>query len=441
MKKTYDISSSKPDILVSVLCLSFNHELYLRCALDSMVMQETSFKYEILVHDDASSDNSQSIISEYERMYPDIIISLKRIDNVYSKNDRLSIWRYFAEYAKGDFIAFCEGDDYWSSSHKLEYQVSELMKNSKCNMSFHPTTRLSAETGSCLGLYGHIDGLDSLRSSYIPFLSASDLFFTNIIHISSVMIRRCAFLSFYDFLASHSWIDTSDYFIKLISMSAGVIYLSEDMSVYRESVSGSWSSIRKNNLQLKVSHCLKMLSVSQDISSLYSSQYCLVGHRHLLKYTLDLHTLLHSANALHYLSGFYFGLREKLDKALIPYSSHDLIYFGAGSIFNSIVFGRKHDFTVIDGGDIIKRGENNISYSCKLNKHSFKKNTVIVITPLFRGHSIRNYLVEELALDCHFIIVDDFIDFDFVSQSIFSSAQQFLVDEGFSTEGNYLTLV
>lgn len=105
-KKNHVTGVSKPDVLVSVLLISFNHERYLRCALDSVVMQDTNFKYEVLVHDDASQDNSQSIIDEYEDKYPNLIISLKRTENVYSKGDRLSIWRFFVEQSQGSISHF-----------------------------------------------------------------------------------------------------------------------------------------------------------------------------------------------------------------------------------------------------------------------------------------------------------------------------------------------
>ncbi len=437
-KKNHVTGVSKPDVLVSVLLISFNHERYLRCALDSVVMQDTNFKYEVLVHDDASQDNSQSIIDEYEDKYPNLIISLKRTENVYSKGDRLSIWRFFVEQSQGEYIAFCEGDDYWSSKNKLKKQVSGLMNELNCNISFHPTIRLNVETGSFCGSYGDYSDFDSNDTLFIPFVSASNFFMTNTVHISSIMIRRSSFLSFYHFFEKYPWLDASDHFIKLIGVSAGALYLRDAMSVYRECVPGSWTSVRESNINLKVLHCIKMISLSQGISNLSVNGYSVIGRSHLLRYTLELHSLLHSISALAYLNEFYSLIENEIRKTLILYPSHEIIYFGAGTIFDALIGDDRNIISVIDRGRFYKLKKRHVLSSCELEEYSFKKNDVIVITPIFRGHSIRASLSNALGLDCHFVIVDDLLTLDLISKSILSSAQRFLVERGLSEDDVYL---
>lgn len=111
--------------LVSIKCLVFNHEPYLRQCLDGFVMQKTDFPFEAIVHDDASTDGSAAIIREYAEKYPDIIKPIYETENQYSKKDG-SLSKIMNTACKGKFIAICEGDDYWIDPQKLQKQVSFL---------------------------------------------------------------------------------------------------------------------------------------------------------------------------------------------------------------------------------------------------------------------------------------------------------------------------
>lgn len=117
--------SNKTDILVSVICEVYNHEPYLHDCLEGFVMQQTNFLFEILIHDDASTDNSAAIIREYEQKYPDLFKPIYQKENQYSKG--ISIWRDIQfPRAQGKYIAICEGDDYWTDPLKLQKQVDVL---------------------------------------------------------------------------------------------------------------------------------------------------------------------------------------------------------------------------------------------------------------------------------------------------------------------------
>ncbi len=110
-------------VLVSIRCLVYNHELYLRQCLDGFVMQKTNFAFEAIVHDDASTDGSAAIIREYAEKYPDIIKPIYETENQYSKKDG-SLGRIMnaAIHPDAKYIAFCEGDDYWIDPYKLQKQ-------------------------------------------------------------------------------------------------------------------------------------------------------------------------------------------------------------------------------------------------------------------------------------------------------------------------------
>ena len=112
-------------IMVSVLCTAYNHEAYLREALDSMVGQRTDFAYEILVSDDVSTDHTADIIREYEARYPDKVRGFYMTENLYSQG-RDIYYEVFFPNARGKYTAFCEGDDCWTDPEKLQRQVDFL---------------------------------------------------------------------------------------------------------------------------------------------------------------------------------------------------------------------------------------------------------------------------------------------------------------------------
>lgn len=125
-------------VLVSICCLAYNHEKYIRQALESFVNQKTDFKFEVLVHDDASTDHTADIIREYEEKYPDIIKPIYQTENQFSKNVAITNTIQFPR-AKGKYVAFCEGDDYWCDENKLQKQVEFLENNPEYSGSVHNT--------------------------------------------------------------------------------------------------------------------------------------------------------------------------------------------------------------------------------------------------------------------------------------------------------------
>ena len=113
------------DIMVTIRCAAYNHEPYIRQCLDGFVIQKTDFKFEAIVHDDASTDMTADIIRKYAAKYPDIIKPIYETENQYSKHDG-SLTRIFNEHTRGKYIAICEGDDYWTDPLKLQKQVDFL---------------------------------------------------------------------------------------------------------------------------------------------------------------------------------------------------------------------------------------------------------------------------------------------------------------------------
>ncbi|HHX69808.1 MAG TPA: glycosyltransferase [Gallicola sp.] len=116
--------------LVSVCCITYNHEDYIRDAIEGFLIQKTSFPIEIIIHDDASTDNTAQIIKEYEDKYPDLFVTILQSENQWSKGGGSIYARFVYPRARGKYIALCEGDDYWTDPLKLQKQVDFLEDNS-----------------------------------------------------------------------------------------------------------------------------------------------------------------------------------------------------------------------------------------------------------------------------------------------------------------------
>ena len=165
------------EVLVSIRCLVYNHEPYLRQCLDGFVMQKTNFAFEAIVHDDASTDKSADIIKEYAEKYPDIIKPIFETENQYSKKDG-SIRRIMddATCKTTKYIAFCEGDDYWTDPLKLQKQFDFMEANPDYSLCFHPAY-VKFENGiqerTLFGEWKETDynGLDIIRQWTIPTAS------------------------------------------------------------------------------------------------------------------------------------------------------------------------------------------------------------------------------------------------------------------------------
>lgn len=128
------IASQEP--LVSIICNTYNHENYIRDAIEGFLMQETDFPFEIIIHDDASTDKTADIVREYEKKYPDLIKPIYQTENQYSKGCKINSTFNFPR-AKGKYIAFCEGDDFWVDPKKLSIQVNFLENNPDYVISGH----------------------------------------------------------------------------------------------------------------------------------------------------------------------------------------------------------------------------------------------------------------------------------------------------------------
>jgi len=145
------------DVIVSVCCITYNHQKYIKRAIDGFLMQKTNFKYEILINDDASTDGTSEIIKEYESKYPELIRAIIQKENKCKKGMDEGYFYGFEPFcqelfpmAKGKYLALCEGDDYWVDQNKLQKQVEYMDKHRSIRCVITARNMLMEETGKML---------------------------------------------------------------------------------------------------------------------------------------------------------------------------------------------------------------------------------------------------------------------------------------------------
>lgn len=221
-------------IMVSIRCAVYNQEKYIRQCLDGFVMQKTKFRFEVIVHDDASTDDTVSIIKKYSESYPEIIKPIFEKENQYSKHDG-SIRKIMDTACSGKYIAFCEGDDYWTDPLKLQKQVDILESNPDVSFVYTGFQTVDSES------------VDMYREKYEEFLTKSHsgdilkelIVKGNFIMTLTTCFRREVFDS--DIMKESS--KGMDYLYFLVAASMGnAVFLPEKTGCYRYSENSEMNS-------------------------------------------------------------------------------------------------------------------------------------------------------------------------------------------------------
>lgn len=251
------------EIMVSICCLVYNHEKYLRKCLNGFMMQKTNFKFEVLIHDDASTDGSADIIREYEKKYPDIIKPIYQKENQYSKGVKIS-WTFQYPRARGKYIAFCEGDDFWTSPYKLQRQFDYMQTNKNVGICVHQVARYSMESKFFSFQTNQFADRDYSVDEVI--LGGGGLFGTN-----------SYFLRTKDLLAMPSCFymkGMGDFQLVVYgTICGGCHFMKEVMSCYRTDVRSSFTDRHKNDLELRIEFCKNKLDMLDRVNEYYGKKY------------------------------------------------------------------------------------------------------------------------------------------------------------------------
>ena len=239
------------EIMVSVSCLAYNHEKYIKRCLDGFVMQKTSFKFEVIVHDDASTDGTADIIREYADKYPDIIKPILQTENKYSK--KIPITKTFVyPMMRGKYVAFCEGDDFWIDENKLQLQYEAMESHPECNFCTHYVNKQDVATSSVIDTFpskncGFVTGI--LDKSKVIELSMNTFLF----QLSSYFIRKSELDTYLynppEFVQLMPTGDTA--YMIYFSINGGVLFIDKTMSNYNYGTEGSWTKqVTENKAKL-----------------------------------------------------------------------------------------------------------------------------------------------------------------------------------------------
>jgi glycosyltransferase involved in cell wall biosynthesis len=211
---------------VSVLLVTYNHGPWIAQAIESVLMQQTDFEYEVLISEDCSTDSTRDIVIDYQARYPDKIRLLLSEHNL---NDNSVLVRGIRA-ARGEYVAYLDGDDYWISPHKLQKQVQFLEGHPECSMCFH----------ECAFLRDERLHAGPTRTS-IKLFSLTDLLERNFVKFCSVMFRLAAVRNVPDWYTGCVFGDWPLYI--LLSQQGMAGCLPDRLAVYRIHSGGLWSGL------------------------------------------------------------------------------------------------------------------------------------------------------------------------------------------------------
>lgn len=252
--------------LVSICCITYNQEAYIRDALEGFLRQKTTFLYEVLIHDDASTDGTADVIRAYAGQYPDRIKPILQSRNQYSQGITNISGLFNFPRAAGRYIAMCEGDDYWTDADKLQRQVDYMEAHPDCALCFHSAAielQERAVTERRMRPYrgSRIVTPEEMIGKKSGYPTASLLFRTEMVK---------ALPDFYN------QAPLADIPLQLLAAARGYgYYFDRDMCVYRLGGAASWTTMMKqgNYEQKQRQYFLQMQAMYQGFDEYSNGRF------------------------------------------------------------------------------------------------------------------------------------------------------------------------
>ena len=238
--------------LLSVCLITYNQAKYVREAIDSIITQQVDFEWEVVIADDYSTDGTREILLEYQKKYPHLIKLILQKKNVGAERN----WLDLVGYPESKYIAYLEGDDYWSDPLKLQVQVDFLEKHPNYVLCFHPTRVFYENKEEHPTIWPKLDSRNEV--------SIRELLKENIIPSNSAVYRRQNYASF------PKGVMPGDWFFHLYHMQFGKAgFINRVMSAYRRHSGGAWwDSYNDKDLFWK-KHGLSILLFHSELLNIY----------------------------------------------------------------------------------------------------------------------------------------------------------------------------
>ncbi len=260
---------------VSVSLLTYNHGPFITQALDSILLQQVNFEYEIVIGEDCSQDNTREIVLSYQKNNPDkirIFLSKKPLND--GKSGRLNFVRNL-KACRGEYVALLDGDDYWTAPHKLQKQVDFLDDNPRYAICFHDAIRLYENGSQRPWLYP-----GGKKEVY----SLADLAAGNFIPTCSTMFRNRLFS---EFPGWYYEVSMGDWPLHIINAHYGDVgYIDEVMGVYRVHSRSRWSA------KSRVDVLNDTINAAERIKLDLSSKYRKITDASIIRWYLEIIELL-----------------------------------------------------------------------------------------------------------------------------------------------------
>ncbi|MDX4065628.1 glycosyltransferase [Aliarcobacter skirrowii] len=253
--------------LVSICCAAYNHEEYIEETLKGFLMQECDFEYEILIHDDASTDKTAKIIRKYEKMYSNKIFPIYQTQNQYSQGKKYSDLNY--ERVKGKYVAICEGDDCWIDKNKLAKQIKLMEANPTFGLCFHPAVQLNLtnNTKKNIGEYLDKDGVVPIEDIIVKT--------KELIPYASCVLTKEVLDEVLEFKSTRPYLTVGDVYVQFFGAlkANGVLYINEVMSLYRYCTPSSWTNQWKKSFDVQSKHLIAITKSYQELNVLTNYKY------------------------------------------------------------------------------------------------------------------------------------------------------------------------
>ncbi|QNL20590.1 glycosyltransferase family 2 protein [Hyphobacterium sp. CCMP332] len=278
--------SENKEPLLSICTVAYNHENYINDCLKGLLNQKTNFKYEILVHDDASTDSTQSIIKECESKNRGKIRAIYQSDNQWIRKNINPLSQFLIPKAKGKYLALCEGDDFWIDDNKLQKQVDFLESNPDFNICGHVTGVIiedNIEYNSEKRPNSKYVGRKLYQKDIVKMMTKVGPTF----HTSSFVFRKSALTD--KNLISKSTV--GDYVILLNMTNYGFAYvLPDEMSVYRKTIQGFSHKNENDSFKHSRNKVKFFSSMNQYTSGKYKELFnprIVSGYKGLMRYYIE----------------------------------------------------------------------------------------------------------------------------------------------------------